>query len=82
MTDIPRFPYRLLWGERRLVSVANLTRRDGEDFIALAQRMPVRTHTRDYALFEANEALSGLRRGDFVGAAVLKPPGCACASVP
>jgi propanol-preferring alcohol dehydrogenase len=73
MSDIPSFPYRLLWGERRLVSVANLTRRDGEEFIERAQRARVRTHTRDYSLSDANEALAALRRGAFMGAAVLRP---------
>lgn len=71
MTDIPSFPYELLWGERVLRSVANLTRRDGEEFLALAPRVPVRTEVEAFALEEANEALARLRRGDVRGAAVL-----------
>lgn len=71
MSDIPAFPYRILWGERTLRSVANLTRRDGEAFLALAPRVPVRTEVRRYALREANTALDDLRHGRFQGAAVL-----------
>jgi propanol-preferring alcohol dehydrogenase len=73
MSDIPSFPYRLLWEERSLRSVANLTRRDAEEFLALAPRVPVKTHTKDYPLAEANLALDDLRRGRLQGAAVLRP---------
>lgn len=73
MSDIPSFPYRLLWEERRLSSVANLTRRDGEEFLALAAEVPVRTETRAYPLEEANRALEDLREGRLSGAAVLIP---------
>ena len=71
MSDIPSFPYELLWGERVLRSVANLTRRDGDEFLALAPRVPVRTAVRAYALEEANAALGDLRAGRLRGAAVL-----------
>ena len=71
MSDIPSFPYRLLWGERRVVSVANLTRADAEAFLALAPRVPVRTSTHLYPLERANDALDDLRAGRFEGAAVL-----------
>jgi propanol-preferring alcohol dehydrogenase len=71
MSDIPSFPYALLWGERRVVSVANLTRRDGDEFIALAARVPIRTEVVRYALEDANEALAALREGRLTGAAVL-----------
>jgi propanol-preferring alcohol dehydrogenase len=71
MSDIPAFPYRLLWGERVLRSVANLTRRDGEEFLALAPRAGVRSRVRAYPLERANEALDDLRAGRFEGAAVL-----------
>ena len=73
MSDIPAFPYRLLWEERSVRSVANLTRRDGEEFLALAPGVPVRTETRAYPLEQANEALDDLRRGRLSGAAVLVP---------
>ena len=73
MSDIPSFPYRLLWEERSLRSVANLTRRDAEEFLALAPRVPVKTHTKNYPLAEANLALDDLRRGRLQGAAVLRP---------
>src|SRR5262245_39392519 len=73
MSDIPSFPYELLWGERVLRSVANLTRRDGEEFLELAPRVPVRTHVETFPLAEANEALAKLRRGDVRGALVLVP---------
>ena len=73
MSDIPSFPYRILWEERSLRSVANLTRRDAEEFLALAPKVPVRTHTRDYPLTEANRALDDLRQGRLQGAAVLRP---------
>jgi propanol-preferring alcohol dehydrogenase len=71
MTDIPSFPYELLWGERALRSVANLTRRDGEEFLQLAPRVPVRTRVTEYALTGANRALDDLRAGRVRGAAVL-----------
>jgi alcohol dehydrogenase, propanol-preferring len=73
MSDIPRFPYDILWGERTLRSVANLTRRDGEEFFALAPKVPVRTSTEAFALEHANEALASLREGKIKGAAVLVP---------
>ena len=73
MSDIPSFPYRILWEERVVRSVANLTRRDALEFLALAPRVPVRTHTTDYPLAEANRALDDLRRGRLQGAAVLRP---------
>ena len=73
MSDIPRFPYADLWGERSIRSVANLTRRDAEDFLALAPRVPVKTTTRAYPLARANEALDDLRAGRLEGAAVLIP---------
>lgn len=71
MSDIPAFPYRLLWEERVLRSVANLTRRDGEEFLALAPRIPVRTELTTYPLERANVALNDLREGRILGAAVL-----------
>ncbi|MBL8485365.1 MAG: alcohol dehydrogenase, partial [Rhodocyclaceae bacterium] len=73
MSDIPAFPYALLWGERCVRSVANLTRRDGEEFLDLAARIPVHTEIRSYALDDANLALDDLRRGRLQGAAVLIP---------
>ena len=73
MSDIPAFPYRLLWEERVLRSVANLTRADGEALLALAPRIPIRTHTERFALADANEAVERLRRGEIEGAAVLVP---------
>jgi alcohol dehydrogenase, propanol-preferring len=73
MSDITSFPYRLLWEERSVVSVANLTRADGEEFLALAPRVPVRTTTSPYPLDRANEALDDLRSGRLEGAAVLVP---------
>ncbi len=73
MSDIPSFPYRLLWGERSVASVANLTRADGEEFLALAPRAKVRTTTTSYPLDKANEALDDLRAGKLEGAAVLVP---------
>ena len=72
MSDIPSFPYALLWGERVVRSVANLTRRDGEEFLALAPQVPVRTEIETFPLAEANEALRRLRAGELRGAAVLK----------
>ena len=71
MSDIPSFPYALLWGERSVRSVANLTRRDGEEFLALAPQVPVRTTVHAFPLAQANEALARLRRGALQGAAVL-----------
>lgn len=71
MSDIPTFPYADLWMERTLKSVANLTRRDGEEFLALAPQVPVRTEVTVYSLEEANEALDDLRHGRFEGAAVI-----------
>ncbi len=71
MSDIPSFPYELLWGERTLRSVANLTRRDGLEFLELAPRVPVQTEVHPYALEEANRALDDLREGRFSGSAVL-----------
>ncbi len=73
MSAIPAFPYDRLWGERTLRSVANLTRRDGEEFLALAPRVPVRTHVETVPLERANEALATLRAGDVRGALVLVP---------
>ena len=73
MSDIPSFPYRLLWEERVLRSVANLTRRDGEEFLDLAPKVPVRTTTEAFPLAHANEALRRLRAGEIEGAAVLVP---------
>ncbi len=73
MSDVPAFPYALLWGERTVRSVANLTRRDGEELLALAPRVPVRTEVVPYPLGRANEALADLRAGRLRGAAVLVP---------
>ncbi len=73
MSDIPGFPYQLLWEERQVRSVANLTRQDGRDFLEVAARVPIRTHTRAYPLEHANEALGDLRSGRIEGAAVLVP---------
>jgi propanol-preferring alcohol dehydrogenase len=72
MSDIPSFPYDLLWGERVLRSVANLTRDDGHRFMQVAPAVPVRTHVRAFPLEQANEALDHLRRGDVRGAAVIQ----------
>ena len=71
MSDIPSFPYRILWQERRICSVANLTRRDGEEFLALAPKVPVRTQVELFPLDQANDALDRLRDGRITGAAVL-----------
>ena len=71
MSDIPSFPYSILWEERSICSVANLTRRDGEEFMALAPKVPVRTEVETFPLEEANEALNRLRAGKIQGAAVL-----------
>jgi alcohol dehydrogenase, propanol-preferring len=73
MSDIPQLPYELLWGERTLRSVANLTRADGEEFLRLAPRVPVRTEVEAFPLARANEALDALRSGAVRGAAVLVP---------
>ena len=73
MSDIPGFPYRLLWEERQLVSVANLTRQDGLDFLRLAPEIGIVTQTTRYGLQQANQALADLRAGRFEGAAVLVP---------
>ena len=71
MSDIPSFPYELLWGERTLRSVANLTRRDGLEFLELAPRIPIHTEVQSYALPDANRALEDLRHGSVSGALVL-----------
>ena len=71
MSDIPSFPYRDLWEERTLCSVANLTRRDGTEFLAIAPMVPVQTETVPLGLEQANEALDRLRSGNLTGAAVL-----------
>jgi propanol-preferring alcohol dehydrogenase len=73
MSDIPAFPYEILWGERVVRSVANLTRRDGEEFMRIAPRVPVRTSTESFPLAQANDALARLREGRITGAAVLVP---------
>jgi len=73
MSDIPSFPYRLLWEERTLRSVANLTRSDAREFLAVAATMPIQTHVRSYPLADANQALTDLRSGHLTGAAVLDP---------
>ncbi|HLJ03096.1 MAG TPA: zinc-dependent alcohol dehydrogenase family protein [Solirubrobacteraceae bacterium] len=73
MSDIPSFPYELLWHERTLRSVANLTRRDGEEFLALAPKVPVRTTITRYTLEQAEDALADLRAGRFDGSAVILP---------
>jgi alcohol dehydrogenase, propanol-preferring len=73
MSDIPSFPYDILWGERQIVSVANLTRKDGMDFLRVAREAGICTHTTVFPLQEANEALSLLRDGKLTGAAVLRP---------
>ena len=73
MSDIPSFPYRLLWEERIVRSVANLTRKDAEEFLSLAAETPLRTHIQTYPLAEANRALDDLRAGRLSGAAVLVP---------
>ena len=73
MSDIPSFPYRLLWEERQLVSVANLQRQNGIDFLSLAPEIGIVTHTTTYPLNQANQSLADLRAGRFEGAAVLVP---------
>jgi propanol-preferring alcohol dehydrogenase len=71
-SDIPSFPYKLLWGERAVCSVANLTRRDGEEFFSLAPKVPVRTTVEIFPLAGANEALARLKAGGIRGAAILE----------
>ncbi|NVD69527.1 alcohol dehydrogenase catalytic domain-containing protein [Duganella sp. BJB1802] len=73
MSEVPAFPYALLWGERTLRSVANLTRADGEAFFQLADQYLLQTHTTAFPLAQANAALAALRAGDLDGAAVLVP---------
>lgn len=73
MSDIPTFPYAALWGERSIISVANLTRKDGTEFLELAARVPVKVSTTTFPLEKANEALDALRAGRIAGAAVLVP---------
>jgi len=73
MSDIPSFPYELLWHEREVRSVANLTREDAIEFLALAPKVPVKTTVETFPLEEANEALRRLREGQLTGAAVLIP---------
>ena len=73
MSDIPSFPYRLLWQERQLVSVANLTRKDGHEFLGIAPRAGIKMRVTRYPLAQANTALNDLRAGHFEGAAVLIP---------
>jgi propanol-preferring alcohol dehydrogenase len=75
MSDIPSFPYDILWGERVVRSVANLTRQDGIEFMDLAPRVPVRAEVEQFALEDANEALDRLRRGEIRGSAVLRVKG-------
>ena len=75
MSDIPAFPYDILWGERVVRSVANLTRQDGEEFLALAPKIPVSTEVNPFPLAQANEALDALRSGRITGAAVLEIAG-------
>jgi propanol-preferring alcohol dehydrogenase len=73
MSDIPSFPYRDLWHERTITSVANLTRRDSDEFLSLAAKIPIRTETHTFPLEQANSALAALREGKLSGAAVLVP---------
>ena len=73
MSDIPSFPYEILWHERELKSVANLTRQDGEDFFTIVPKVGIKTETTAYPLTRANEALADLRAGRLHGAAVLVP---------
>jgi len=73
MSDIPSFPYEWLWQERVICSVANLTRKDGEEFLALVPQVPVRSEVELFPLAQANEALNRLRAGKIQGAAVLVP---------
>ncbi|MCL4500074.1 MAG: zinc-dependent alcohol dehydrogenase family protein [Chloroflexi bacterium] len=71
MSDIPSFPYHILWGERVIKSVANLTRQDGDELLSIAPKVPVKTHVEAYPLTQANEALAAVRDGSLTGAAVL-----------
>jgi propanol-preferring alcohol dehydrogenase len=71
MSDIPSFPYEILWGERSIISIANLTRKDGEEFLALAPQIPIKTEVHTYPLNKANDALNDLRAGKFTGAGVI-----------
>jgi len=71
MSDIPSFPYAALWGERAICSVANLTRRDGEEFLEIAPRVPVQTKTKTFLLEDTNIALDRFRAGELNGTAVL-----------
>ncbi|MGC2394896.1 MAG: alcohol dehydrogenase, partial [Rhodomicrobium sp.] len=73
MSDIPSFPYSILWGERVVRSVANLTRQDAAEFLALAPQVPVKTTVQLFPLTQANDALSALRDGKLTGAGVLIP---------
>lgn len=73
MSDVPTFPYEILWGERVLRSVANLTRRDGQEFLELVPDVPVHTHVESFPVERANDALAKLRDGDVRGALVLVP---------
>ncbi len=73
MSDIPSFPYDILWGERTLCSVANLTRKDGEEFLALAPKIPIRTEVTTFPLEKTNEALNAVREGTIAGSAVIIP---------
>jgi alcohol dehydrogenase, propanol-preferring len=72
MSDIPTFPYELLWGERSMSSVANLTRQDGHEFMEIASRFPLNLQVTSYPLEEVNLALQAIRDGSLVGSAVLK----------
>lgn len=72
MSDIPSFPYDILWGERCVCSVANLTRQDGDEFLALAPKIPIKTEVHTYSLMQVNKALDDLRMGIFTGAAVIE----------
>ena len=74
MTDIPAMPYALLWGERVIRSVANLTRQDAVEFLKLAPRVPIRPHVTTFDLADANNAIARMRAGKLTGAAVLIPP--------
>jgi propanol-preferring alcohol dehydrogenase len=82
MSDVPAFPYRLLWGERQVSSVANLTRRDGEEFMALTRRLKLESRVERFALSDANLALERLRSGAVTGAAVLEMPASASVAGP
>lgn len=73
MSDIPSFPYEILWGERTICSVANLTRRDGEEFLRIAATMSIQTEVESFPLSQANDALGALRSGRVHGAVVLVP---------